>query len=313
MERFMQSRYLGALILLGAVWGASFLLIEIGVREMPPTILVALRLIVASLILLGVLLARGLRLPSRLRAWGDFLFTGVMGLVFPYLLITWGEQYIPSSMTAILNATTPLFSMLLGYFWTREERLDGLKLLGVVIGFVGVLVAVGVADFNLASASTRGQLAVLGAALCYAITGLYGRRAFRGMPALIPATGQMLAGAIVIAPIAVATHSMPALPSPLALGAVLALAVFGTALAYILLYWILDHLGATRTSMVTYLLPPFALVYGALFLQEAITLGAMLGLGLVIGGILLSNGMLGRVPFTSQSQATSFVDAKRKM
>jgi drug/metabolite transporter (DMT)-like permease len=306
----MQTRYLGALILLGAVWGASFLLIEIGVREMPPTILVALRLIVASLILLGVLFARGLRLPARLQAWGDFLFTGVMGLVFPYLLITWGQQYIPSSMTAILNATTPLFSMLLAYFWTHAERLNGMKLFGVALGFVGVLVAVGVADFNLASASTQGQLAVLGAALCYAITGLYGRRAFRGLPPLIPATGQMLAGAIVITPIALATHDIPALPSPLALGAVLALAVFGTALAYILLYWILDHLGATRTSMVTYLLPPFAMLYGALFLQEAIALGGVLGLGLVIGGILLSNGVIGRASFFRST--SSLAEAKRK-
>jgi drug/metabolite transporter (DMT)-like permease len=306
----MQTRYLGALVLLGAVWGASFLLIEIGVREMPPTTFVALRLIVASLILAGVLLARGQRLPARPRAWGDFLFTGVVGLALPYLLITWGEQYIASSMTAILNATTPLFSMLLAYFWTHEERLNGLKLLGVAVGFVGVLVAVGVADMSLSSASTQGQLAVLGAALCYAATGIYGRRAFRGMPPLIPATGQMLAGAIVITPIALAAHDIPAMPSPLALGAVLALAIFGTALAYILLYWLLERLGATRTSMVTYLLPPFALLYGALFLQEAVTVGGLLGLGLVIGGILLSNGLIERATFMRRAAALG--DAKHK-
>jgi drug/metabolite transporter (DMT)-like permease len=306
----MQTRYLGALILLGAVWGASFLLIEIGVREMPPTILVALRLIVASLILAGVLFARGLRLPTRLRAWGDFLFTGAMGLVLPYLLITWGEQHIASSMTAILNATTPLFSMLLAYFWTHDERLDSMKLLGVALGFVGVLVAVGVADLSLTSASTQGQLAVLGAALCYAITGIYGRQAFRGLPPLIPATGQMLAGAIVITPIALVAHDIPAMPSALALGAVLALAIFGTALAYIVLYWLLDRLGATRTSMVTYLLPPFALAYGALFLREAITAGGLLGLGLVIAGILLSNGVIGRAIVVRQPAA--LIEAKRK-
>ena len=305
----MQTRYLGALVLLGAVWGASFLLIQIGVREMPPTILVALRLIVASVILIGVLFVRGLRLPARPRAWGDFLFTGVIGLVLPYLLITWGEQYIPGSMTAILNATTPLFSMLLAYFWTREERLNGLKLLGVALGFVGVLVAVGVTGLSLSSASTQGQLAVLGAALCYAITGLYGRRAFRGLPPLIPATGQMLAGAIVITPIALAAYDIPAMPSALALGAVLALAVFGTALAYIVLYWLLDHLGATRTSMVTYLLPPFALLYGALFLREAITAGGLLGLGLVIGGILLANGVIGRASLIWR--IVSLADIKR--
>jgi drug/metabolite transporter (DMT)-like permease len=185
-----------------------------------------------------------------------------------------------------------------------------MKLLGVALGFVGVLVAVGVADLSLTSASTQGQLAVLGAALCYAITGIYGRQAFRGLPPLIPATGQMLAGAIVITPIALVAHDIPAMPSALALGAVLALAIFGTALAYIVLYWLLDRLGATRTSMVTYLLPPFALAYGALFLREAITAGGLLGLGLVIAGILLSNGVIGRAIVVRQPAA--LIEAKRK-
>jgi drug/metabolite transporter (DMT)-like permease len=302
----MQTRYLGALLLLGAVWGASFLFIKIGVAELPPGTLVATRLIIAALILLGVLYARGLRLPARPRVWGDFLFTGVVGLVLPYLLITWGEQRIASGMAAILNATTPLFSVLLAYVWTQEERLNGMKLLGVAVGFVGVVVAVGVENLSLTDADAMSHLAVLLASLCYGITGIYSRRAFRGMSPLVPATGQMLAGALVITPIALAWGGIPPAPSPLAIGAVLALALFGTALAYILLYWILDHLGTTRTVMVTYLLPPFALVYGALFLREPITLRALLGLGLVVAGILLANGMLGWAAFArrpARSQA----------
>src|SRR5215211_2010525 len=138
----MRIRYLGALLLLGAVWGASFLFIKIGVQEMAPETLVMLRLVIASLVLLGVLYARGLRLPARWRTWVDFVFLGVVGLIFPYLLITWSEQTIPSGMAAILNATTPLFSVLVAYFWTGEERLNGLRLLGVAIGFAGVVIAV---------------------------------------------------------------------------------------------------------------------------------------------------------------------------
>src|SRR6266508_4405604 len=279
----MQLRNLGVLLLLGAVWGASFLFIKLGVQAMAPEVLVALRLSIASIVLIGVLYARGLRLPASLRVWGDFLFLGVVGLIFPYLLITWSEQSIPSGMAAILNATTPLFSVLLTYIWTREEQLSGLRLLGVAIGFVGVVIAVGIADLDLSRADTRAQLAVLLAAACYGVAGIYGRRAFRDMPALVPATGQMLAGAIIITPLA------------LALRGVVALAVFGTAFAYILLYWLMARMGATRTSMVTYLLPPFALVYGALFLHEVIELNALLGLGLVVFGILLANGVL-RVP-----------------
>src|SRR5262249_48875596 len=176
---FMRTRYLGVLLLLGALWGASFLFIKVGVQAMAPEILVALRLIIAAIILLGVLYTRGLRLPTRWRTWAAFLFLGLVGLIFPYLLITWSEQSIPSGMAAILNATTPLFSVLVGYLWTREERLSGLKLLGVALGFAGVVVAVGVKDLDLARTDTRAQLAVLGAAACYAVSGIYGRRAFR--------------------------------------------------------------------------------------------------------------------------------------
>jgi drug/metabolite transporter (DMT)-like permease len=289
----MQFRYLGVLLLLGAVWGASFLFIKLGVAEMPPDILVALRLVVASLVLLGILYARGMRLPASLRLWGDFLFLGVIGLIFPYLLIAWSEQAIPSGMAAILNATTPLFSVLLTYVWTREERLSGMRLLGVAVGFVGVVVAVGVEDLDISNVNTQAQLAVLIAAACYAVAGIYGRRAFRGVPALVPATGQLLVGALVMAPIALVLRGIPSpLPSATAIGAVLALAVVGTSIAYILLYWLMERIGATRTSMVTYLLPPFALAYGALFLRERIAINAVTGLVLVVVGILLANGVL---------------------
>jgi drug/metabolite transporter (DMT)-like permease len=289
----MQTRFLGVLLLLGAVWGASFLLIKIGVAEMPPMTLVALRLVISALVLLGVLYGRGLRLPTRPRVWADLFLLGAVGLVLPYLLITWAEQYMQSGMAAILNATTPLFAVLLTYLWTREEQLSGVKALGVVLGFVGVVIAVGLDRVSLTDGGAWPQLAVLLAAVSYAVAGIHGRRAFRGVPALVPATGQLLAGAILITPAALLINGVPSpLPSPLALGAVLALAVFGTAFAYVLLYWLMERIGATRTSMVTYLLPPFALVYGALFLRERITVEALLGLALVVAGILLANGML---------------------
>lgn len=284
-------RNLGVLLLLGAVWGASFLFIKIGVSELAPVSLVALRVGTAALLLLGLLFARGLRLPRSWRLWGHFVFTGFVGLVVPYMLITWGEQSIPSGMAAILNATTPLFTLLLAYVWTREEALSGLRLLGVAIGFAGVVVAVGVEDLNLSNASTQGQLAVLVAAAAYGVNGVYSRRAFRGLPPLLPATGQMTTAALMITPFALASHGFP-MPSAHVWAAVLALAVPSTALAYVLLYWLIERVGATRSSMVTYLLPPFALVYGALFLGEPIALSALAGLALVVLGILLANGVI---------------------
>lgn len=289
----MRLRYLAVLLVLAAVWGSSFLFIKIGVAEMHPITLVATRLVVGATILLVVLYGRGLRLPTDFRTWVDLFVVGITGLIIPYVLITWGEQYIDSSMASILNATVPLFSVLLTYIWTRDEQWSSLKLVGILTGFVGVLVAVGIGAVNQDRASMEGDIAILVASFFYAVAGLYGRRAFHGMPALVPATGQLVSGAVLITPVAVLGFGIPdPLPSATAIGAVLALGVLGTSVAYILLYWLMERIGATRTSMVTYLLPPFAMVYGAVFLDEAISRNAILGLGLVVIGILLANGML---------------------
>ncbi|HWQ15684.1 MAG TPA: DMT family transporter [Roseiflexaceae bacterium] len=289
----MPTRYLAGLFALGAIWGAAFMLIKIAVAEIPPAALVAVRLALAVAILLGVLYARGLRLPLGRRLWRDFVLMGVIGVVLPFMLISWGQQHIPSGVTAILNATIPLFSVLLAYVWTREERLGGLKLAGLIVGFAGVVLAVGSGGLSLASAGTQGQLAVLAAAGCYAVSGMYGRRAFQGMAPLVPASGQLLAGALVMVALLPLLGGLPAtLPSAGALAALLALAVFPTAMAYILFYWIMDHIGATRTSTVTYLIAPFGLLFGALFLHERVGPGVIGGLALVILGILLANGVL---------------------
>ncbi|GAB4205704.1 MAG: DMT family transporter [Roseiflexaceae bacterium] len=301
----MSLKHLGLLLLLGAVWSTSFLFIKLTVGAIPTESLVAGRLLIAAAILVVALYATGGKLPGGWRMWGNFLFAGVVGLVLPFLLITEGEQSISSGMTAILNATTPLFTVLLAYVATREERLGGLKLAGLLLGFVGVVVAVSGDDLRLSSSGFQGQLMVLVAALCYGISGLYARRAFRGVPALVSATGQMLMGALVVTPLALLRNGLPtALPSPTALGALLALAVLGTAGAYILFYWLLERLGATRTSMVTYLLPPLALLYGALFLREVVTGYTIAGLLLVLLGIMLANGLIA-FPQKKAAQATS--------
>ncbi|HEU5012418.1 MAG TPA: DMT family transporter [Roseiflexaceae bacterium] len=289
----MHARYLAVLLLLGAIWGSSFLFIKIGIESITPAVLVAERLMLAALLMLGILHARGLRVPRQGRVLRDFLLTGAVGVALPFFLITWGEQHIPSGMAAILTATTPLFVVLLSYVVAQEERLAGLKLLGVAIGFGGVIVAVGLEHLELGSGSLWGYAANLGAAVCYAISGLYSRRAFRGMPALLPATGQITCAALVIAPIAFGVYGLPqALPAPRALGALIMLAVFCTTLAYILNFWLLERLGATRSSMVSYLLPPIALVYGALILDETITRDAVVGLLFVLVGIMLANGVV---------------------
>lgn len=292
----MPLRFLGVMVLLGALWGSSFLFIKIAVAELPPDLLVAGRLSIASVILLAILYGRGMRMPRDLRMWGNFFFAGTVGLVVPFVLITWGEQSISSSMAGILNATTPLFTALLTALWLREEQLRGWRLVGVLVGFVGVVVAIGVDQISIGNTSFLGQIAVLVAAFCYGIHSNFSRRAFKGLPSLVPATGQLVTGALVITPIALIRNGLPHQISPAAGGAVLMLAVFGTSFAYILLYWLIANAGATRASMVTYLVAPFALVYGALLLGETIHLNAVLGLGLVVLGIVLSSGIIKRRP-----------------
>jgi drug/metabolite transporter (DMT)-like permease len=286
----MSLRSFGVLLLLAAIWGAAFLFIAIGVAEIPPATLVALRLIGAAVILLAFFLARGNRLPRMAAIWRHFFFMGIVGLVAPFLLITWGQQSVASGLTSILITTTPLFSVLIGFLWTKE-RLRLIQLLGVAIGFGGVVVTIGPGQLRQA-ADLLGQGAIVLAAVCYAVTGLYGQRVFRGMTPLLPATGQQIAGAVTILPIALAADGLPtAWPSARAIGAVVALAVVCSAFAYILLYWLIERIGATRTSLVSYLLPPFALMYGALLLNEQVTAQQLAGLALVIVGVVLSNGV----------------------
>jgi drug/metabolite transporter (DMT)-like permease len=212
-------------------------------------------------------------------------------MVMPFSLIGWGEQYINSGLAAILVATTPLFTLLLAYLWTQEERLRPLQTLGVGLGFLGVAVAMNVLQLELTSSSTLGRLAVLGAAFCYAFVAIYGRRAFRGMPAMVPATGTMIGGTFCIVPLALLLDGLPTLtPTSKALTGVLGLTLLSTATAYILYYWILARLGSARTTMVTYLIPIFALLFGWLWLGETIGLHTVVGLMLVLLGIMVANG-----------------------
>lgn len=284
---------IAALLLLGAIWGASFVFIKLGLESYAPATIVALRIAGSALVLLVVLRQRGLALPHSRVAWGNLLIVSLISMVLPFLLITWGEQYIPSSLAAILISTTPIFTLLLALLWTHQERLSLVRSLGVGLGFLGVITAVGIQDFNLTSASTQGELAVLGAAACYAIGGIYARRAFRGIPALVSATGTMLTGALAITPLALLLDGLPTLaPTSAALIGILGLTFLSTAIAYILYYWILEHTGAARTAMVTYLVPIFALLYGWLWLHETIRLTTLLGLALVLTGIMVANGLL---------------------
>jgi drug/metabolite transporter (DMT)-like permease len=302
----MKPQYLLALFMLGAIWGASFPFIKVGLESYGPITIVALRLGGGAIILLLFARFQGHTLPTDWRSWRDMLLIGVIGMATPFALIGWGEQYINSGLAAILIATTPLLTMLMALVWMHEERLSIVKTIGVLIGFGGVAVAVNIMTLDIFSADALAQGAILLAALGYAFVGNYGRRAFRSRPPIVSAAGTQLGGALVTWPIALLFEGAPTLaPTGAALFGIVGLTVLSTAFAYILYYWTLERLGASRTSMVTYLVPVFALLFGWLWLNEAIYVHTILGLLLVILGIMIANGILFRGRTTTVTTARS--------
>jgi drug/metabolite transporter (DMT)-like permease len=287
----MSAKEFGVLLALGAIWGASFMFIKVGGAEIQPFFLVEMRLGLAALVMLAVVARQRGALAGMVSHWRPLLVMGVLNCALPYTLLTWGETYISSGLAAILNACAPLWSALLGFVWVWAERLPAGRLVGVLVGFGGVVLVV---SANL-SGGEEGIMqfiaigAVLMMALSYAVAGTYGRKALKGVQPIIPAAGQLITGALVLMPLA-AFQVPQVIPSWQALGAVTTLAIAGTALASLLFYWLLARVGTTKTLLVTYLLPVFALMWGAIFLHEAVTVAAVAGLALVLLGITITSG-----------------------
>ncbi|HEY7779235.1 MAG TPA: DMT family transporter [Ktedonobacterales bacterium] len=284
---------------LASIWGASFLFIKVAVGEISPATLVVGRLVLSVLALGLVAVAR----PAFLAGWRRYWWTGVLvGLTnngLPYLAIAWGETRIASGMASILNATTPLFTVLLANWWIgpAHESLTARRLGGVLVGFVGVAVLVGPQAILSAGGGTGvalGDLTVLAAGLSYAFGGLLSRR-FAGAAVLVPPLTSQVAALVLTLPIAVFWSPPTRLPSLAVMGSVAALGVLGTSLAYLLYFWLIQRVGATRTVIVTYLLPCTALIWGALLLGETVSWNALVGLVLVLAGTIVTNGTLDRL------------------
>lgn len=289
-------REYGVLFALALIWGASFMFIKVGVEEVSPATVVAGRL-TASVITLGIIVAFRRRLVTgwqRYRRLG--IITAIFNIMIPFLLISWGETRIASGTASILNATVPLFTVILANWWigSGHETLTAGRVLSVLVGFVGVGVTIGPAAFNLVGHGSNGllgELAVLVAAASYAVGGLLSRR-FSGSAQLVgPLSTQV--PALVLSLLVALVWSPPThMPSLNVIAAIATLGALGTGIAYLLYFWLIYHVGPTRTSLVTYLLPCTALFWGALVLHETITWNALAGLGLVLLGTMMTNGTL---------------------
>jgi len=299
---------------LAALWGSSFLFIKVALEEVGPASIVLARLVFGTLTILAAIpLLRG-RAPDllppeagsvvkRVRSllW-PMLFLGAVNAVLPYLAIAWGEQFIPSGLASIFNATVPLFSALLviALPFLPNERPGAFGLLGLLLGFAGVCVLVTGGGGGAGGVSDRliGGGAVLLGAASYAVGGVYARVNLKGVPALVSALGQNVAGVLVALPLAVAFGMPSQLPGPTTIFSLVALGVGGTGIAYILLFVLLERLGAVKMSTITYLLPATALLYGAVLLGEEVTVRALAGLALILAGVAGVTGAvrLGRQP-----------------
>ncbi|MGA7733683.1 MAG: DMT family transporter [Chloroflexia bacterium] len=292
----MSAKGFGVLLLLGAIWGASFMFIKVGGAEMEPFFLVEMRLALAALTLVGLGAARAGTFGLMRDNWVTLAVMGLINCALPYVLITWGEIYISSGLASIYNACTPLWGGALGFVWVWADKLSPGRLIGLFLGMAGVVLVVSGNLEQKGDVDTTmyllGQGAVLLAALAYAISGIYGRRRLKGVPPHIGATGQLIAGSLMLLPFAL--FQVPSqVPSWQAIGSVATLSILGTSVATLLYFWLLNNVGVTGTLLVTYLLPGFALMWGALLLHETITWAAIAGLMLVLLGITFTTGKAG--------------------
>lgn len=289
----MGSKEWGLLMVLSVIWGGSFFFIGIAVKSLPPFTLVFLRVALAAMVLNLVVPAVGMRMPADRKTWSAFFGMGFLNNLVPFSLIVWGQTHIASGLASILNATTPVFTVIVAHFLTRDEKLTVNRLIGVLVGLAGVSVIIGPETLQGLGVNAFAQLAVLGAAVCYSFAGIYGRRFRRlGVHPVVTATGQVSASAIMLLPLALAVDHpwrLP-IPAPPVLGAVLGLATLSTALAYIIFFRVLATAGATNIMLVTFLIPVSAILLGTVFLGEHLAWRHFLGMGLIGAGLAAIDG-----------------------
>ena len=277
------------LLALAALWGASFMFIKVGVRELAPATLICFRLALGTLTLLPVALltvgARELRRQIRAAAV-PLALVGLLNSALPITLLAWAEKRLDSGLAAVIQASAPLFAALLALRFSRGEIVTGSRLVGLLVGFGGVGLLVGVQP----SGDILSAVAITFTAFCYAVAALYSARALMNVPPLVTAVGALASATLLLVPFAIAQPPAE-IPGWKVTGSLLALGVLGTGVAYVLYYGLLAGAGASRSILITYLVPALALAYGAILLDEPVTIGSLLGLALVLGGVALGTGV----------------------
>ena len=287
-------RYWPLLFLLAAIWGASYLFIKVAGEDIEPAPMMAARTLVAGAILVGYLvltLGRSRALGELRTSWRPAVVLGTVNAAIPFWLVAWGEKYVDSSVAGIAQSTVPIFTFLLAWRFVPGEHVGAARIAGVALGFVGVGVLAGL-DPRGGWWAVAGTLAVVLSSFSYAVGGVYGQLRVRTVAGTVLATGSMLAGGLILLPLALVQLPEQS-PDAEAIASLLALTLLGTAFAQLILFRMLRLFGSRRLSLVTYLIPGFALVYGAAFLGEPITAAAVGGLTLILVGVALGSGVRG--------------------
>jgi drug/metabolite transporter (DMT)-like permease len=279
---------------LGFMWGSSYLFIKLAVDDFGTFTLVALRLAVgAALLWVAIRIARQ-ELPREPRIYGHLVVMAVVNIVIPFVLITWAEQSVDSSIAAILTSAVPLFAIIIAPLFLHDEPIRVNGVAGLGIGFVGVVILTS-NELSLSNSDLTGEIALLGAALSYAVGAVYSRRNMRGVPPMIPAVFQvtfamLISGAIAI----VLERPWEARPDAEAVFSILWLGILGSGFAYLAVFRLLANWGATRTTLVAYEIPVVGIILGFVVLQEPIDGRLLVGTALVVGGVALVNSRFGR-------------------
>lgn len=280
------TRELLLLALLSTLWAASYTFIKIGVETIPPITFIALRTLIAGLLLYVVIRLRGLRLPTDFATWRLFFIQACINSVLPFTLIAWAEQSIDAGLAVILNATTPIFTFLLTALVIRHEPVSGRKLFGTIAGMTGVCLIIGVEALSGAGEAIWSQLAVLTAAFSYACAAIFSKN-FKGLDPVMPAAGSLICGAVLLLPVSVIVDRPWTLsPSAASLTALVCLSVFSTALAFMIYFRLMQTLGSVGTTSQAYLRVPVGVAIGMAFLGEMPTPAMWVGLVCVIAGVL---------------------------
>jgi len=273
------------LLLLATLWGASYTFIKLGVESIPPLTFIAARTTIAAVVLLAVLRWRGVRMPTDVMLWRRFLFQACLNSVIPFTLIAWAEQSVDAGLATILNSSAPIFAFILTMCLAHQRSATGRQLFGVVCGLIGICLIVGVQALSGIGQQLTAELAIVAATVCYAAAAIFGRR-FQELDPMLPATGSLLCGSIVLIPVSVAVdHPWTLVPSARSILGLLCLSIFSTALAFTIYFRLIRTLGSVGVTSQAYLRVPIGVAIGIVFLGEKLAPATLLGLVFVIAGV----------------------------